>query len=171
MGDHAERLGIRLLWSLVPLLTGLVAMGLDVLPVPLPRPLAPWALVCVFYFWTLYRPDLLPVSAVFGLGLLADAVAGLPLGLTALALLLARVVIVSAQRFLLAQRFVVVWACFLPVLALVGALRWALASLFWSRAFPPGPLLVEAGSTFSVYPLIGWLLAGLQRGLADAARG
>ena len=138
MADRPGGLVDNSLRHAAPLLTGIVAVCIDVLPLPNPAPnsLAPFLTVCVVYFWTVYRPDLLSPWAVFALGLALDAVAGLPLGLTALALLLARGVLLSGQRFLLAQPFVVVWACFVPIVLLVAALRWASASLFWGRAFP-----------------------------------
>jgi rod shape-determining protein MreD len=160
----------RALRSLVPLLTGLAAALLDLLPLPdaAPLSLAPFLTVCVVYFWTVYRPDLLSSPAVFVIGLALDATGGLPLGLTALSLLIARGFLMSGQRFLLRQPFPVVWACFLLVVLGVAALRWLLASLFWGHAFPVEPVLFEAGLTFAVYPAIGWLLARLQRRLVAA---
>lgn len=157
------------LGALAPLATGLVAAYADLLPMfgSAPRPLAPSLTACIVYFWTVYRPDLMPALALFAIGVVLDAVGGLPLGLTALALLLVRGFLLSGQRFLLAQPFAVIWVCFLPVVLALAGLRWALAVLFWGRLFPVEPLLIEAGLTFAAYPLIGWLLTGLQRHLAD----
>lgn len=171
MADRPGGLVAGTLRHAAPLLTGIVAVCIDVLPLPNPAPsaLAPFLTLCVLYFWTVYRPDLLSSWAVFALGLVLDAVGGLPLGLTALALLLGRGALLSGQRFLLAQPFMVIWACFVPMVLLVAALRWVLASLFWSRAFPIQPLLGEALLTLAVYPLVGWLLAGMQRRLAERA--
>jgi rod shape-determining protein MreD len=162
----------RVLCALAPLVTGLVAAYADLLPLSgsAPRVLAPSLTACIVYFWTVYRPDLLPPLALFVIGVVLDAVGGLPLGLTALALLLLRGFLLSGQRFLLAQPFAVIWACFLPVVLLLAALRWALAVLFWGRLFPVEPLLIEAGLTVAAYPLVGWLLTGLQRRLADTPR-
>lgn len=160
----------RTLCQLAPMLTGLAAALLDLLPLPeaAPRSLAPFLTVCVVYFWTVYRPDLLTPLAVFVIGVALDATGGLPLGLTALSLLIARALLMSGQRFLLRQPFPVVWAGFLLVVLAVATLRWLLASLFWGRVFPLEPVLFEAGLTFACYPPIGWLLARLQRRLVVA---
>ena len=166
----------RSLRGLVPVATGLAAASLDLLPLPdaAPRSLAPFLTVCVVYFWTLYRLDLLTPLAVFVIGVALDAAAGLPLGLTALSLLIARSLLMHGQRFLLRQPFPIVWAAFLLVVLAVAGLRWLLASLFWGHRYPVEPVLFEAGLTFAVYPPIGWLLARLQRLIVagpHAARG
>lgn len=160
----------RALCRLLPPLTGLVAALLDLLPLPdaAPRSLAPFLTVCVVYFWTVYRPDLLPPLAVFVVGVAIDAVGGLPLGLSALCLLIARALLMPSQRFLLRQPFPVVWDGFVLFMLVVAGLRWLLASLFWGRAFPLEPSLLEAALTFACYPPIGWLLARLQRRLVAA---
>ena len=160
----------RSLRGLVPVATGLAAASLDLLPLPdaAPRSLAPLLTVCVVYLWTLYRPDLLPPLAVFVVGVALDAAGGLPLGLTALCLLIARALLMPSQRFLLRQPFPVVWAGFVLFMLAVAGLRWLLASLFWGRAFPLEPSLLEATVTFACYPPIGWLLARLQRRLMAA---
>lgn len=157
----------RWLRGLAPLLTGLAAALLDLLPLPdaAPQSLAPFFTICVVYFWTVYRPDLLTPLAVFVIGVALDAAGGQPLGLTALSLLIVRGVLMSRQRFLLRQPFPIVWACFLLVVVGVAAVRWLLASVFWGRLLPFEPALLEAGLTFAIYPLIGWLLARLQRRL------
>ena len=172
MNEQVGSTPSRGLCALAPLATGLVAAYADLLPLSgsAPRMLAPSLTACIVYFWTTYRPDLLPPFALFAIGVVLDGVGGLPLGLTALALLLVRGFLLSGQRFLLAQPFAVIWASFLPVVLLLAVLRWALAVLYWGRLFPVEPLLIEAGFTFAAYPLVGWPLTGLQRRLADIHR-
>ena len=52
------------------------------------------------YFWTLYRPDLMPRSAVFFIGLLQDLLTGGMLGASAIVLLALAVATSSQRRFL-----------------------------------------------------------------------
>ena len=170
------RLIDQTLRQLAPVLTGFAAVLVDLLPLPNPAPqsLAPFTTVCVFYFWTLYRPDLMTPLAAFLIGIVLDAAGGLPLGLTSLSLLLVRSLLLTGQRFLLAQPFAVIWACFVLVAVAVAAARWALASLWWARMFAMHPVLVETALTAAVYPLIGLLLAKLHQHLSEtshAARG
>ncbi|HEX6015536.1 MAG TPA: hypothetical protein VFY87_27800, partial [Geminicoccaceae bacterium] len=61
MSEPASRLLDGLLRRLAPFLTALAAALVDLLPLPNPAPqsLAPAITVCVCYFWTICRPDLM----------------------------------------------------------------------------------------------------------------
>jgi rod shape-determining protein MreD len=148
---------------MLPFLTALLAVLVDLLPLPAPGPhgVTSFLTLGVVYFWSLYRPDLLAPGAVFVTGLVYDALAGLPLGLSALALLLARYVMVSHQRFFVAKSFLVVWCCFVLLAVAVEGLRWAIGCLWWGRWLAPMPLLLEIGLTVALYPCLSWLLIRL----------
>ena len=148
------------------------AVVLDLLPLPNAAPLAsaPSLLIAVFFYWTVHRPDLLPPLALFGLGCLLDAVGGMPVGVTAVAMLLARALLLSGQRWLHAQPWPVVWACFLPAAIMVAGLRWGLVSLVLGRVFPLPPVMLEAGLSFLAYPVVAGLLALVQRRAMAATR-
>ena len=153
--------------SLVPLLSALSAITVDLLPLPdaAPRTLAPSLLVGVCYFWTVHRPDLLPPLLLFTLGSVLDMAGGMPLGGTALGLLLGRGVVGSWRKFLLQQGVLLIWLAFTPVVLLIGLVRWAALSLLAGGALPLEPVAAEAGLTFAIYPAVAWLLAHLQRRL------
>jgi rod shape-determining protein MreD len=155
--------------ALLPAATLLAAVILDLLPLPGPDPLAAWPDLsgAVFFFWTVQRPDLLPPVAVFGLGILADAVAGLPIGVTSVALLTGRALLLPGQRWLVALPWPLAWACFLPLATLLAALRWSLVSLVQGQIVPMAPVLAETGLAMLAYPLVAGLL-GLIGGRALA---
>jgi len=69
---------ITLLLALVPVLPLHLPHETDLVPA--------FTLMSVFY-WTVYRPDLMPASAVFAIGIIQDFAAGAPLGITSLILL------------------------------------------------------------------------------------
>lgn len=152
--------------ALVPALSLFAAIILDLLPLPGTAPLTPVPslVLAVFFFWTVHRPDLLPPGALFALGGLFDAVAGIPIGVTPVALLLGRALLLSGRRWLRGQPGPVAWACFLPVAAMVAGLRWGLVSLLLGRVFPVLPVLFESALSFLVYPLVAGLLPLVQRG-------
>lgn len=149
--------------GLLPLATAIVALMADVMPLPRPGPegLNTFATLCVVYFWSLYRPDLLTSAKTFLVGLVYDALTGLPLGLTSLALLLVRHLMVVQQRYFLARSFPVIWCCFVLLAPAVELIRWLLVSLWWGHLFAWRPPLFEMLLTIGLYPLVSWLLGRL----------
>jgi rod shape-determining protein MreD len=146
--------------ALLPVATTLIAVLIDVAPLVGAGPggLTSFATLCAVYFWSLYRPDLFTPSAVFIIGLVFDGLAGLPLGLSSLALLLVRNLMVVQQRFFLARSFPVVWFCFLLLTPAVEGARWLLSCLWWGHLFPLQPMLLEMLITMALYPPASWLL-------------
>jgi rod shape-determining protein MreD len=114
--------------------------------------------LCAVYFWSLYRADLFTPAAAFATGILYDALAGLPLGLTALILLLARQLVVVQQRFFVARSFPVVWCCFLVLAPAAEIARWLVISLWWGRLFDLAPVVLSMLLTVALYPLASLLL-------------
>lgn len=149
--------------ALLPLATAIVAVLLDVMPLPRPGPegLTTFATLCVVYFWSLYRPDLLTPAKTFLIGLAYDAATGLPLGLTSLVLLLARNLMVVQQRYFLARSFPVVWFCFVLLAPAVELVRWLLVSSWWGHPFAWRPPVFEMMLTIMLYPPASWLLGRL----------
>jgi rod shape-determining protein MreD len=154
----------RALRCLVPFLTGLVAILLDVTPLsgPAPHMLAPFMTLAVVYFWSLYRPDLMPPVAAFALGLAFDLLAGLPLGMTAIVLLVTHRLVLTPQRPVLAASFSEMWAgCFVVAVA-VAVVRWTLASVWWTHGFALRPDLFQTLATAALFPAVAWLLLRCQ---------
>ncbi len=161
----------RLLRRSLPAATGVLAVVADAAPLPdaAPDAVAPFLLVIVVFYWTLHAPELMTPLVTFLLGLLFDALVGGPLGLTALALLLARGLLASRQRALMAQPAAVLWASFAIAAAAVDTVRWLLATLYWLHLFRVEPVAAELALTVLSYPLLAWLL-GRVRGMVPRTR-
>ena len=114
---------------LVPFLTGVLFAFFSIVPLNLPGfavVMPAFALMAVFH-WTIYRPDLLPLSAVFVIGLLLDLLNGTPyVGLSSLVFLLARAAVMSQRKFFVNRTFTVVWLGFLVLAIGVFVLSWAI---------------------------------------------
>lgn len=165
MIDSGGRSLESLLRRLVPLATALVAVILDLLPLPntAPQSLAPSATICVFAYWALFCPELMTPAATFLVGLVLDAAGGLPPGLTSLALLLIRSALLTGQRFLVAQPFAVLWGCFLLVALAVELARWLTACAYWGRLLPVQPVLLHTVLTVAFYPVVSAVLSRLHQ--------
>jgi rod shape-determining protein MreD len=85
--------------ALLPLATAGLAALVDVVPLlgSGAASLTSFSTLCVVFFWSLYRPDLLTPAAAFLVGLIHDGLAGLPLGLTSLLILLVRQLVVRSR--------------------------------------------------------------------------
>ena len=95
-----------ILW--MPVLTLFLAVTIQELAIPMQA----WSvfrpdivLVCLFY-WRLYRPDRCTVPLVFIIGILVDAVSGVPLGLNAFSKTLMIVLISRFSQRLRAMDFI-----------------------------------------------------------------
>lgn len=120
---------------------------------------APFLLMGVYY-WSAYRPTLVPLWLVFILGLLLDLLSGAPVGLNAFVLVAARWLVTDQRLFLTGQPFMIVWLGFIIVCAIAAAAQWliyGLLSLRWSAPetvaamvalgavlFPPVNILLHA---------------------------
>ena len=156
---------LRILRLLLPGLVTFIAVLLTVLPlgIPFAAVVTPFLSLMAVYYWSIYRPDLLPPAAVFVLGVLQDMLTGGPVGLLALVLLLVQALAVSQRRILLGQAFSVEWAGLLLVVAGAGAVSWTLASVYYLALVPPVPFVVQALITAALYPLGSWLFARVAR--------
>ena len=142
-------------------------MAVDLAPLPsaAPTAIAPLLSLAVIFFWTVHRPDLLDPGVVLLAALLLDAAAGLPLGLTALALFSTRLILLAPPRFLVGRSFMVIWAWFSLVVSLLLTIRWLLASVFFQHLFAFHPVLFEIVLTIAAYPPVSLVLAMVQASL------
>jgi rod shape-determining protein MreD len=161
-----DALGLRLRRA-VPFLSLLAAGLLDLLPLPStsPQSLAPLTCVTVVFFWAIHRPDLMAPLHAVAAGLVVDALGGLPLGLTALTLLVTRAIAAAPEAALRDRPPLLVWGAFLLVATAALGLRWLVASAYFAHLFALRPALFELALTIAVYPLVAGLLGRLGRHL------
>lgn len=127
------------------------------------------ALACVF-FWSVFRPGAMPPPVVFLLGVLADLLGQVPVGVSALTLLAAHGLATRARRWLARQGFLAVWLAFVVVAAAAAVLDWALASLLRFQALPPAASVFQFALTAGFYPAMAAWMTRAHRGIADPNR-
>lgn len=123
-----------------------------------------FALISVF-FWTVYQPNLMPAGAAFLLGFLNDVLSGMPLGLSALILVLLQYAALHQRRAFVGRPFLVGWFGFALLAALAMGLIWLGASLYYLTLFDLWPVAVQCAITVAVYPLVAEIFGWLQRRL------
>ena len=157
----------RWLRNMVPVTTTFACVLIGQLPLPLPllNDVAPAFALISLYYWVVFRPDLMPHIAVFGLGIVQDAVAGAPLGMYALVYLLVQALVLNQRRFIAGKPFWVFWSAFALVAPIAAFSTWFLASVARGALLAPGTAFVGLVMTIILFPAIAWLLVHAQRRL------
>ncbi|WP_395826302.1 rod shape-determining protein MreD [Elstera sp.] len=140
---------------------------LSVTPLRMPDGLTvtPSLSLMAVYYWTIYRPDLMPPALIFLIGIVQDVVSGAYLGLTPLLLLGTYAFALSQRRAFLGKPFALAWGGFFLVLLATTSFTWIIVSLI---ARTPVPLLQPALqflSTLLLFPLVVWLFVRTHRRL------
>jgi len=133
---------------------------LDIVVVPYPLNLffdAPFFLMGLYY-WTVYRPTLLPIWLCFTAGLILDILSGYPLAFSALAFMALRFVLVDQRRFLMAQSFIIFWLGFVVVSLVYCAALWSVMSLKALAFLPIDNLFAPVVLGALIFPLISTFL-------------
>jgi len=154
------------------LLIFLLLLSYISLPLPLPYVgmVRPYLVLMGIYYWSVYRPTLVPPVLCFGLGIIMDILSGGFLGLNALVLVAVQWIVRGQRRFLMGQPYTTSWAVFALILIASALAQWGLyglAHLQWP------PLLPVAGSvilSFFLFPFVTLLFVMTHRILPVASR-
>lgn len=161
-------------WSaarLLPMVTTLVLAVFSVLPLRFPdyAAVAPLLALAGVFYWTIYRPDLLPPIAVFLCGITLDLLSGAPLGVAALVFLLTRVVVLPQRHFFVDRLFPFVWGGFTLLAAAAIAFLWLLGSFFAGVLLDMRAATLQWVLTVASFPAVAYLLMRVQRAFVPSA--
>lgn len=136
----------------------LLLIGIVPLHVPGFGSVAPVLPLIAIHHWALYRPQLMPVAAVFVIGLLHDALTGAPIGVSAAVFVIVYGVVNTQRRFFFGKSFAIVWLGFGLVSAGAFVATWVLVSVFYGVLIQPQALFFQALLTLGCFPLLSWAL-------------
>lgn len=119
------------------------------------------------YFWTVYRPPLLPYPLVFLAGLILDFLSGGLVGLYALCFMIMTMIVRGQRRFLLGQSWPVVWAGFCVAATVVIVFQFLAYSIAGDAVPPLGSMVYNLIVSSLLYPLILPLMMALNRVMSD----
>ena len=150
--------------AVVPFAVSAFIVLAAILPYGLPKSslAAPVLALISVYYWSVFRPELMPAGAAFLLGLLVDVLSGGPPGLNALVLILVHWAASGQRRILAGKSFAVNWLGYLVVAAGAAVVSWFFASLFHATAIASVPLVVSYAIGTTAYPLVALFLARMQ---------
>ncbi len=145
----------------IPFTLSVLLILFAVLPYGLPKSslAAPILALISVYYWSLFRPELMPAGAAFLLGLMVDILSGGPPGLNALVLIMVNWAASGQRRALAGKSFAVGWLGYLLIAAGAAVTNWVVASLFHATIIESAPLLIGHAVGTAAYPLVAVLLA------------
>jgi rod shape-determining protein MreD len=156
---------------LLPIATTVLAALISILPLRIPgyAALTPAFTLMAAYHWTIYRPDLLPPLALFAIGLGEDLLAGAPLGVSALLLLVVYITVLGYRRYFVNRTFPFVWTGFTLLTATAMLGLWALHCVLDATILDIRNTIFRAVLTIAIFPLASFLLGRTQRALMSAS--
>jgi rod shape-determining protein MreD len=159
MYSIAGRIQIAIL-ALSPFLLGLALILVSMFPLRLSEGylVTPAFALMPIYFWTLYRPDLMPPIAVFWLGLVQDLLTGGPIGLWCLIYLFTYGFLASQRLFLLTRIQGRGWQGFGLTMAVATLIAWATGTFVYGEFLSPWPLIIQGIVSVVLYPLVARVL-------------
>lgn len=155
----------RLARNLIPIALCAILVMFSALPFYVPgygQVAANFALISVFY-WATFRPHLISPLAVFPVGVFQDIVTGMPPGLNALVLVLARTVADNQGRVFHGKSFLVLWWGFAMVALGAAVVIWAFSSALNFSLLNPVPGLFQWGLTAALFPFVTWFFSRAQQ--------
>ncbi len=149
-----------------PALSVFLATLLMALPVPLAGGAMPHLALLLVIIWASLQPRLMPAWAAFILGLFADLVSGLPLGLSALLFPGAVIAVRLGEARVEGHSLFIDWVFTGLLVLAVHVLTWQLLG-FTGSAAPLAPLAAQAAITLLAYPLVVTIAARIQRRIIE----
>lgn len=158
-GTFAERIGMAFR-MIVPYSLIILLFLMNVIAAPPPLSYifkAPFFLMALYY-WTVYRPTVLPVWAIFIFGLMMDVLGYFPLGVNALLFVLCRIVIYDQRKYLMAQSFQMNWLGFMMMNIAYQLTLWICYSALKFHFMPVSQLWMPLVFGALFYPVTSVLL-------------
>lgn len=151
--------------NMTPVLLTLLLVLINTVPLHISgfsriTPLLP---IMAIYFWTIYRSELMPVYAVFLIGVLQDSLSGMPIGISAFVYVVIHWAVTSQHGFFLGKSFPIVWLGFCLISGAAMVATWFLFSLFHTSFVNPNAALFQYILTIAIFPIIAWGLSRWQR--------
>lgn len=165
------RIGQRHLADMIvpalPVLSVLLAIVAMALPLPLAWGVLPQLPLLLVLVWASLAPHLLPVYAALLLGIVADLVTGVPLGINAFLLPLGLVAVRIAESRTEVRSLFLDWVFTALVVLVASLVGWQMLA-FAGHPAPIGPVLAQAALTIIAWPLVVRVALHFRRRMLEA---
>jgi rod shape-determining protein MreD len=151
--------------AITPFGLSLFLVILSVVPTHIPgyAQITPILALVSIYHWAIYRPNLLPLFAVFLLGLLQDLLMGTPVGLYILVFLTVYGIALSQRRFFAGKSFTVCWFGFAVISLVASVESWLLASAWNLALIDINAVTFQYLLSLGIFPIVAWIFLRCQQ--------
>lgn len=160
----------RLARNLSPagLALALVIVGAVPLHIPGYARVAPMLPLMAIYHWAVFRPQTMPAILVLVIGLLQDALTGLPIGVNAMVYLIVYGMVLSQRSFFVGKSFAMLWLGFVLVVGVAAIATWVLVSAYNGILAEPTVVFFQGVVTIGVFPVVAWVFLRWQQAFLRA---
>lgn len=153
--------------AVTPAMATLALILLTAVPAGIPDGLAIQPVVALLpvYYWSVYRPDLMPIGAAFLIGLFVDLLFASPPGLTAGLLVLVQWTTAGQRRVLAGRGFWAVWLGYAVISAGAMIAYWLVFCVFAQQYAEPSPLAFGYLLGLVTYPAFSHVFGRLHQRL------
>lgn len=125
--------------------------------IPQTGSIRPNLIIPIIYFWSLYRPTLIPVLLIFIAGFIYDLFLGYPSGLNSILFLVIYWVIKRQRNFFLGQSYLAIWIGFCVVSFLYFITQYLFFSLFFLSFVNIAPQIFIYFLGVIIFPLLSYV--------------
>ncbi len=115
-------------------------------------------IVMIIYYWSIYRPTILPPLLIFVSAICFDFISGLPVGLSAFTFLIMNNLVSQQRLFLTGQSFMVVWLGFVIVVFITLFIQWFLYGLINFSWTSLRAVMLSVISGVLLFPVVSFIL-------------
>lgn len=150
-----------------PSLSILLLMIIMVLPykIQLISDIMPFLTLIGIYYWSVFKPGMMPVAVVFILGVMQDILLGSPIGLMPFLFIIVQQFVFFQGRQFLERDFIFNWVVFVMLVMGYGFLYWAITSLYYKTMLSYIDISGQVFLTIAFYPIITGLLGLIRKAI------
>ena len=119
------------------------------------------------FYWSIYRPDLIPTLLVFLLGIFDDIMTSQMMGMNAFILLIAYGLCQWQRRFFFKRSFAIMWWGMIIATILLSTVKWILSMILYGQTLSYLPVFFTILSTIAVYPVLSLMCSVVQNRIPD----
>lgn len=121
------------------LILGFILADLIAFQIPYFQNVRPCFTVMALFYWSIYRPTLMPTWLAFIIGILIDLLSGLPVGMNAMSYVIVQYLVSGQRKMFMGQPFISVFFGYALVSGVVVLLQWIIFGIvtqIWVPVLP-----------------------------------